>query len=77
MNQILFFAGLREQAGEESIELDVNGRSIGELKETLSSRYAIDKVKESMTAVNEEFVQDEEIIKEGDTIAFIPPVSGG
>lgn len=55
----------------------MNGRSIGELKETLSSRYAIDKVKESMTAVNEEFVQDEEIIKEGDTIAFIPPVSGG
>ena len=30
-----------------------------------------------MTAVNEEFVQDDEVIQDGDEIAFIPPVSGG
>ena len=27
-----------------------------------------------MTAVNEEFVTDEEIIGTGDTVAFIPPL---
>jgi sulfur-carrier protein len=30
-----------------------------------------------MTAINEEFSANDEMIKEGDTIAFIPPVSGG
>ena len=30
-----------------------------------------------MTAVNEEFAQDDEVIQAGDEIAFIPPVSGG
>ncbi|MDV2687648.1 MoaD/ThiS family protein, partial [Alkalihalophilus lindianensis] len=30
-----------------------------------------------MTAINEEFVSNDEVIAEGDEIAFIPPVSGG
>lgn len=30
-----------------------------------------------MVAVNEEFAMDEDIVEENDTIAFIPPVSGG
>jgi len=30
-----------------------------------------------LTAINEEFAIDEDIVKDGDTVAFIPPVSGG
>jgi sulfur-carrier protein len=30
-----------------------------------------------MTAVNEEFAANDEVIHDGDEIAFIPPVSGG
>jgi molybdopterin synthase sulfur carrier subunit len=30
-----------------------------------------------MAAINEEFAPNEEVIQEGDVIAFIPPVSGG
>ena len=30
-----------------------------------------------MVAVNEEFVMNEEMIKAGDIVALIPPVSGG
>ena len=34
-------------------------------------------LKKFQVAVNEEFVQDEDIIQPTDTVALIPPVSGG
>lgn len=30
-----------------------------------------------MAAVNEEFAGDEDVLNDGDVVAFIPPVSGG
>ncbi|WP_374049830.1 MoaD/ThiS family protein [Neobacillus sp. PS3-34] len=30
-----------------------------------------------MAAINEEFAGNEELIQDGDVVAFIPPVSGG
>jgi sulfur-carrier protein len=53
------------------------GKSVAELKLELASKYDLPKMDTVMTAVNEEFAQDDEIIQEGDEVAFIPPVSGG
>ncbi|MFC7321201.1 molybdopterin converting factor subunit 1 [Halobacillus campisalis] len=77
MNKILFFAALQEKAGKESIELDVSGKSVKQVKEFVAQEYGLAKINESMTAINEEFAASDDVIQENDVIAFIPPVSGG
>lgn len=77
MNKVLFFAHLRDTAGIESVELQVAGKTVADLKEIMSEQFGFQKLDMVMTAINEEFASDDEIIQEGDTIAFIPPVSGG
>lgn len=76
MINILYFAHLKEATRLESEQLDAAGKTIAELKAILMERHSI-KLNEAMTAVNEEFTAEETILHEGDTIAFIPPVSGG
>jgi molybdopterin synthase sulfur carrier subunit len=76
MNKIMFFAHLRDRVGEESLTKDVSSKTISELKQMLEENYGL-KLDSVMAAVNEEFASDDEVIQAGDTIAFIPPVSGG
>jgi sulfur-carrier protein len=77
MNKVMFFAHLREAVGEEFLTLNVTGKSVAELKAELGAIYNLPKLDTVMTAINEEFAQDDEVIQDGDEIAFIPPVSGG
>lgn len=77
MNKILFFAHLRDAVGEDFVELDAAGKTVADLKEEITARYKLQKMDTVMTAINEEFAANDEVIKTGDTIAFIPPVSGG
>ncbi|NWQ40915.1 molybdopterin converting factor subunit 1 [Bacillus sp. EB106-08-02-XG196] len=77
MNKVMFFAHLRDAVGEEFLRLDATGKSVAELKAELAAIYNLPKLDTVMTAVNEEFAQDDEVIQDGDEIAFIPPVSGG
>jgi sulfur-carrier protein len=77
VNKILFFAHLRDTAGSESVELEAAGKTVAELKQVMVQQYGFQQLDTVMTAVNEEFASDEEMIQAGDTIAFIPPVSGG
>lgn len=77
MNKVLFFAHLRDAVGEEYLSIDASGKTVAELKAELSSKYDLPKMDTVMTAVNEEFAANDEVIRAGDEIAFIPPVSGG
>ncbi|WP_173916958.1 molybdopterin converting factor subunit 1 [Halobacillus sp. Marseille-Q1614] len=77
MNKILFFAGLQEKAGKESVEVEVSGQTVYQVKELLEKEYGLTDIHEAMTAVNEELAANDVIIKEKDTVAFLPPVSGG
>lgn len=77
MNKILFFAHLRDAVGQESVELDANGKTVAELKQVISEKYEAVNLSNVMTAINEEFASNDEVIHKGDTVAFIPPVSGG
>jgi molybdopterin synthase sulfur carrier subunit len=77
MNKVLFFAHLRDAAGSESIELEAAGKTVAELKAELAASYNLPRLDTVMTAINEEFAPNDEVIREGDVIAFIPPVSGG
>ena len=65
--------------GEEVFELP-SGGSLKSLRTLVSTAHPILKdVEDSiLTSVNETFVEDEKIeLKEGDVVAFFPPLSGG
>lgn len=77
MNKVLFFAHLRDAVGAEEVSIEAAGKTVTELKAVVAETYKIAKMDTVMTAINEEFAPDEEIIQAEDVIAFIPPVSGG
>jgi sulfur-carrier protein len=77
MSKVLFFAHLRDAAGTDSAEMDLGGKTVAEVKQIVSETYGLQKLDNVMVAINEEFAPDSEVIQESDTVAFIPPVSGG
>lgn len=78
MIKVLLFAHLREKAGAEELVIEeINEIKVHELKSLLTQDYDLPSLNHVMTAINEEFVTDEEIVNTGETVAFIPPVSGG
>lgn len=77
MITILLFAQLQENVGASQIMIEQEALTIERLKEVVQQQYPALSLGHVMTAVNEEFVLDEEIVRAGDVVAFIPPVSGG
>jgi molybdopterin synthase sulfur carrier subunit len=77
MIKVLLFAQLKDEMGKETISIEGNGLSVAQLKEKIRAEFQLEGLDTVMTAVNEEFAGDEVIVADGDTIAFIPPVSGG
>ncbi|MCA1026468.1 molybdopterin converting factor subunit 1 [Cytobacillus kochii] len=77
MNNVLFFAHLKDEVGAESLQIEAKGKSVLALKQVVHDTYGLSSIDSVMTAINEEFAEDDDVIQEGDTIAFIPPVSGG
>ncbi len=82
--KVLFFAGLREQLGisGEEIDLPAGVTSVAGLRSHLRSRGgAFEKAFAEKAlvrfAVNQEMVSPVNPIKQGDEIAFFPPVTGG
>ncbi len=77
MVRVLLFAELQERIGKTSLEIPLEKADVRQLKEKLESDYPQLRLKGVMTAVNEEYAKDDDIVTAGDTVALIPPVSGG
>ncbi|MBE7103244.1 molybdopterin converting factor subunit 1 [Bacillus cereus] len=78
MITILLFANLREEVGSERLVIiEKREMNVHQLKKWLKENYHLQTLDKVMVAINEEFVTYEDIVRAGDTIAFIPPVSGG
>ncbi|GER66427.1 molybdopterin synthase sulfur carrier subunit [Weizmannia acidilactici] len=77
MIKVLLFAHLKEQLNRSEITIDRNEMTVGELRAKLGKDGFLPQASSVMIAVNEEFAQDEDIIRDGDVVALIPPVSGG
>lgn len=75
---VLYFAGLRDLAGvaEERISVHASSGVRQVLLEIKKAHPAI-HFEGVRCAVNEEFVELDHTVCEGDTLALIPPVSGG
>mgnify|MGYP001229411630 CR=1 FL=1 len=77
MITVLLFAQLKEAAGTNQIELDAEEMTVGELKQALIEAYPFNQNDISFVAVNETYAGKEAVVRKGDTVALIPPVSGG
>ncbi|WP_203362612.1 molybdopterin converting factor subunit 1 [Bacillus sp. REN10] len=77
MITVLLFAHLQEEVGEAQVTIEAAEMTVLQVKKWLEDHYQISSLQQVMTAVNESFATDETLVKQGDTIAFIPPVSGG
>jgi molybdopterin synthase sulfur carrier subunit len=81
--RVLFFASLRENLGTsvELIELPMGILSVGGLRSQLVSRgepwVLLATTKNLRAAVNQQMVGMDAPIKDGDEVAFFPPVTGG
>ncbi|MCM3087659.1 molybdopterin converting factor subunit 1 [Bhargavaea ginsengi] len=77
MINLLYFAGIRDLTGVPEEKAELAGRTVGELLEWAEVKYPGIRGGGARVAVNEEYALDGDVLAEGDTAAFIPPVSGG
>ena len=77
---VRLFAGLHDMIGKRDVTLDLpDGATIGQLRDRLGEEYPI--VQPFLTtlvcAVDEEYVPSEHVLRDGEDVALIPPISGG
>jgi sulfur-carrier protein len=84
MVTILYFARLKEALGtaREELTLPPSVQSLSALRETLMSRGGtwadeLSTARSVRAAVNQEMVGSDAPLRDGDEIAFFPPVTGG
>jgi len=77
--KVLFFGITADIAKEKSIQLEIEeGLTLEKLRGLLNSKYPkLADYKNFSVAVNMEYATDDVILKNGDVVALIPPVSGG
>jgi len=76
--QVRYFAVLREQAGRSTEALETAARTPEELYEELRERRGLQLDPQFLrVAVNDEFSDWRQILADGDTVVFLPPVAGG
>lgn len=82
--RLKLFASIREQTGvdEEALALPEGVQTLGQLRDFLRGRgpvwgESLDPSRAIRGAVNQRMAGDDEPIRDGDEIAFFPPVTGG
>ncbi|MDO8490960.1 MAG: MoaD family protein, partial [Dehalococcoidia bacterium] len=75
---VRFFALYREIAGKSQIEIELRpGATVGELVEKLRSDFPALPHTALIIAVNTDFAGSDRVLKDGDEVALLPPMSGG
>jgi MoaE-MoaD fusion protein len=76
---VLLFAGLRERAGVDRVEVELpDGAVVGDVLAAMGET-PVGPIgpRQCVVAVNREYAGAEEPVREGDEVALVPPVSGG
>ena len=77
---VLLFGACREAAGAGELTLELEApadvaRAFAEVKRRFPPLAGFER--NALFAVNEEHARPEQIVRDGDTLAIFPPVSGG
>ena len=75
----MYFGVSRDQAGkdEELMSLE-EGIRVSDIRRELKKKYpSLEDIQNFALAVNEAYAEDDVRLRNGDTVAVIPPVSGG
>lgn len=78
--KVLFFASCRDLIGTGEREMTLpDGATVTDLISKLASEQArfTDMAPSLMISINQEYVERDAELQDGNEIAFIPPVSGG
>jgi len=77
--KVLYFSQVKDKVGKNEEEIEFEGKTLKDLVDVLVNKYPDieDILKRSMFAVNESYETMEYNLQDNDTIAIIPPVSGG
>ncbi len=78
--EVLLFAQLAEAVGTFRLTIELpGGVTAGEALQELSNKHeAIATLRDTLAiAVNEQYCTETTVLGDGDTLALIPPVSGG
>ncbi|MCR6107363.1 molybdopterin converting factor subunit 1 [Salipaludibacillus agaradhaerens] len=78
MIHVLLFADLEEKIGKRTLMINETSITLSALRSKLMAEYpSVTGLSSAVMAINEEYANETAVAKEGDQIAFIPPVSGG
>lgn len=82
--KVLYFASLKERLlkGEDTVELPEDVKTVEDLINYLSEndaalKAAFEEMARLRFAVNQEMAKESTPLKDGDEVAFFPPVTGG
>ncbi len=78
--QLLLFGSLRESVGESRLEVELaDGATVATLRTWLAERSEIvEKLGDRLAAsINMEVADADDVLEDGDEVAFLPPVAGG
>jgi molybdopterin synthase catalytic subunit len=73
--RVRLFAGLRERAGAEHLELELPDGAL--VRDALRHFSALTDGVPVVMAINREYAAEDDVLTMGDELALIPPVSGG
>ena len=75
---VRLFASYREAAGTSRIDTPVSrGARVSDLIDALAVNLPALRSARGLIAVNHAYVKADHVLKDGDEVALIPPVSGG
>lgn len=73
---VQFFASLREQLGKQQITLEYT-KPVTVLDVWSQASNRLEMPNNTLCAINMEYVKADAMAKDGDEVAFFPPVTGG
>lgn len=72
---VKFFASIREKAGRAEASMD--GKEVVTAADVWASTAGFPAPPNLLVAINQEYARFDQLVQDGDEVAFFPPVTGG